>query len=559
MNRNEGLRRLQTEEFDLCIIGGGASGAGCALDAALRGLKVVLVEKDDFAAGTSSKSTKLIHGGVRYLEQAFRNFDFAQLRQVWHGLRERRFLLRNAPHLAHPQALLTPVRGWWEGLYYFIGLRLYDLLGGRGRLQGRKSKSTRSRWLARKEMRRRMGGLRPDLHSAVLYYDGQMDDARYCLALVQSAVEAGATAVNHLELLSFEKDDSGKISGAQLRDLLSREAAGLRIRSRLFLNCTGPQADTLRQLANPALPGRLRPSKGVHLVLSPGALGSKADGLLIPKTPDGRVVFALPFQGRVLLGTTDDAYADLRKEPVLESGEVDFLIETLQPYLAEPLAKAAVTAGYGGLRPLLAPAPAALGNERRSTKRLLRDHLVEHDAGSNLLSLLGGKWTTYRLMASDAVDAACRLLDVGARSKTARHRLVGAVGYAFPKLKKIAMANGLEADVAEHLTRQYGSRVPDLLALLKENAAWRERLVTAFPFLKAEVVYATRFEMACTLRDVLARRLRLEVLDWAATLAVIPETAALMGAELGWSAAEKQRQIAHYTGLLREFQQKAGL
>ncbi|MEO6758995.1 MAG: FAD-dependent oxidoreductase, partial [Saprospiraceae bacterium] len=310
MNRNDHLPRLRSEVFDLCIIGGGASGAGCALDAALRGLKVALVEKSDFAAGTSSRSTKLIHGGVRYLEQAFKNLDFAQLRQVRHGLEERHILLANAPHLAHPLAILTPVFSWWEGLYLRIGLWLYD------HFAARKDDLPASRWLSRAEARQRMPGLSPQIHSAVLYYDGQLDDARYALALVQSAAAAGAAVANHLEVTAFQNDPTGKLTSITLQDQLIGDS--FQLQARQFLNCTGPFADTIRQLANPALPPRIRPSKGVHVVLPKTVLKS-ADAMLIPRTPDGRVVFAIPFEGRLLLGTTDQDYPATGQEPLLEN------------------------------------------------------------------------------------------------------------------------------------------------------------------------------------------------------------------------------------------------
>ncbi len=269
MNRTKNLDRLSNEEFDLCIIGGGASGAGCALDAALRGLKVALIEKTDFAAGTSSRSTKLVHGGVRYLEQAFKNLDFAQLRQVRHGLAERRIVLQNAPHLAHPLGLITPVFSWWEGLYISIGLKLYDWFSGH-RLQVPDNQAANrfppSRWLNKREALGMMPGLSPNIHSAVLYYDGQMDDARYCLALIQSAAEAGAVVANHLEVSGFQKNDKGHLVAAIVKNQVENSPA-FELKAKQFLNCTGPYADAIRQMANPSLTPRIRASKGVHLVL----------------------------------------------------------------------------------------------------------------------------------------------------------------------------------------------------------------------------------------------------------------------------------------------------
>jgi len=553
MNRTQHLNRLQTEEFDLCIIGGGASGAGCALDAALRGLKVALIEKTDFAAETSSRSTKLVHGGVRYLEQAFKNFDFAQLRQVRHGLRERRNVLRNAPHLARPLGLVTPVFSWWEGLYFTIGLKLYDWIAGAG-----KGRFPRSRWLGRKEALHLMPGLSPDIHSAVLYYDGQLDDARYCLALVQSAARAAAVVANHLAVTGFERDESGLLCACRVEDQLTTGAV-FAVRAKRFLNCTGPYADQIRHLANPELMPRIRPSKGVHLVLRQETLGGQ-HAMLIPKTRDGRMVFAIPFEGHLILGTTDEPYSDLEQEPLLEASEIRFLLETLQPFIAQKIEPRHVTAGFGGIRPLLAPASnnsnpayAEASAGKQTTKSLLRDHEVEQDLSSGLVSLLGGKWTTYRLMARDAVDVLCQNLGVNVPCQTAQHRLVGAEHGDAGEKENIRVMYGFDADICQHLAAKYGNRASDLSEITLENPVLAERILPNFPFLKAEIVYAAREEMALTLRDFLARRIRLEVLDWEAAKKAAPVVAHYMGIELGWSETFQKTQVENYVALLDNF------
>lgn len=544
MNRTQGLQRLQKESFDICIIGGGASGAGCALDAALRGFKVALIEKNDFAAETSSKSTKLIHGGVRYLEQAFKNFDFAQLKQVKHGLEERQIVLQNAPHLARPLPLLTPVFSWWEGLYFSIGLRMYDFFAKGDSLP-------KSRWLSKKETMLRMPSLDAEkLHSAVLYFDGQLDDARYCLGLAHAASEAGVAVANHLQLIDFEKDDAGKLTGAQVASTLEENAVAFTIQASLFINCTGATADTVRLKANPALRHRIRPSKGVHVVLPYEVLKSD-DAMLIPKTSDGRVVFAIPFEGQLLLGTTDTDYTKLDQEPVLEEKEVDFLLDTLAPYLAKRPVKSQVKAGFGGLRPLLA------ADASDSTKKLVRDHEVEHDAVSNLVSLLGGKWTTYRYMAQETIDKACELLGNERACQTADHVLVGGEDFAFEDWKIIQTVYRLAKDIAKHLIRKYGSRAHKVARLTQENVTWAQRLVDKFPFIQAEVIYQVREEMACTLRDVLARRMRLEIMDWEAAQEAVPVVANLMAQELGWTQEQKQQQTDDYLRLLQSFIQSA--
>lgn len=548
MDRNTNLRRLQDETFDLCIIGGGASGAGCALDAALRGLKVALIERTDFAAETSSKSTKLIHGGVRYLEQAFKKFDFAQIKQVRHGLEERHILLQNAPHLARPVGLITPVFNWWEGLYYAIGLTLYGwFASGNDHLP-------KSRWLTKKEALTRVPGLSGSIHSAVLYYDGQFDDARYCLALVRSAAEAGAVVVNHAEVIDFEKDEDGKINAVVFKDTLpndhSRHSAG-KISAKLFLNCTGPFSDKIRSKANAGLEARLRPSKGIHVVLPKTILGSD-DALLIPKTKDGRIIFAIPFEQQLLLGTTDTARPDSDTEPFPEAEEIDFLLETLQPYIRPRIDRLQVKSGFGGYRPLIQASD-------RQTKSLLRDHEVEHDADSNLISLLGGKWTTYRLMAKDAVDFVCRLLCISGSSTTGIHLLTGAEGYQTDFWKKIQSDYGLEPDISQHLAHKYGARAYELLGMSKKRPWLTERLLPRYPFLKAEIVYAVQKEMARTLRDFLARRIRLEITDWQATEDAIPVVAEVMGEELGWTEEIRGQEAAAYRTLLAHIKKQANL
>lgn len=544
MNRPKNLARLHTEEFDICIIGGGASGAGCALDAALRGYRVALIDKKDFASETSSRSTKLIHGGVRYLEQAFTKLDFAQLKQVRHGLEERRIVIKNAPHLARPLALLTPVFSWIEGLYYSIGLKMYDWFANDSTLP-------KGKWLSKKEVMARMPTLdKNKLHSAVLYYDGQHDDARYCLALVQSAQEQGVAVANYVEVTDFVKDPTGKITKATVIDTLSQQ--NFSIEAKVFLNCTGAFADAIRLRANPNLPNRMRPSKGVHVVLPYATLNS-TDAMLIPKTSDGRVVFAIPFEGQLVVGTTDTEYREIDKEPVLDKKEVDFLLATLRPYLKKDPEPGDIKAGFGGLRPLLAADPT------KSTKGLTRDHEVEHDEASNLVSLLGGKWTTYRLMAQDAVDKVEEILEKKNPCLTADHVLAGGEDFNYEDWKNIQQTYDLEEGTCKHLLLKYGSRAERVIELIWDDATLGERLVPHLPYLKAEVIYVTRYEMAVTPRDFLARRIRMEITDWDATLACLPTVCDLMGQELGWDAATERQMANDYTALVREFQREAGV
>jgi glycerol-3-phosphate dehydrogenase len=546
MNRTEHLQRATEQDFDLCIIGGGASGAGCALDAALRGLRVLLVERDDFANATSSRSTKLIHGGVRYLEQAFKNLDFGQLRQVRHGLEERHIVLTNAPHLAQPLALVTPVFSWLEGLYFSIGLRLYDFFASK------KDTLPGSQWLSRADTLQRIPTLSPRMHSSVLYYDGQLDDARYALALVQSAAEAGATVLNYAQVIDFQKNNhTQQLESATVEDRATGRR--LRIGARVFLNCCGPYADHIRLMANPARQARIRPSKGVHAVLPAEVLGGR-DALLIPKTPDGRVVFAIPFGGQTLLGTTDTEYDSLEREPTLERAELDFLLETLDRYLAQPTDRSRVKAGFGGLRPLIA---AADTGTKKATKGLLRDHEVERDAESGLLSLLGGKWTTYRLMAADAVDAACAQLGVSAPCATAQHRLVGGEQWQADGWQQWVGQSGWSAATARHLHHNYGTRAERVAALAQNEPRWAEPIHPNYPYVLAEVMYAAREEMCLTIRDFLARRTRLEICDWSAAIESAASVATLLGAELGWNDQKIMTQTLEYQQLIQSFAQSA--
>ena len=543
MNRNASLDKLRSEEFDICIIGAGASGAGCALDAALRGYKVAIIDRKDFASETSSRSTKLIHGGVRYLEQAFKKLDFAQLKQVKHGLEERHIVLKNAPHLARPLALMTPVGSWIEGLYFKIGLQIYDTFATNDSLP-------KSKWLTKKEVLDKIPTLNMEkLHSGVLYYDGQLDDARYCLALVQSASEAGAVVANYLNVNAFTKDNTGKLSGVRVQD--TQSGGEILIKTKLVINCTGPFADHVRLLANPALPERIRPSKGVHIVLPYETLNSEY-AMLIPKTSDGRVVFAIPFEGSMMIGTTDTESDSLDIEATLNVSEKQYLVDTLNPFLAKPIDIKQLKAGFGGLRPLLAADPS------KSTKSLVRDHEVEVDPKSGLVSLLGGKWTTYRLMAKDTIDEADVIFSKSNPCITADHVLAGGENFNVDLLQKSISATDLPEDIIKHLIKKYGSRVAHINELIQNDPTLKDRLSPKYPYIKAEVIYTVRHEMAITPRDFLARRVRMEITDWNETLNCLPIVARLMATELGWDAAGEQNQVNEYALQLKGFIANAG-
>lgn len=529
MKRHENLNKLKNETFDICIIGAGASGAGVALDAVLRGYKVALIDSGDFCGETSSKSTKLIHGGVRYLEQAFKNFDFEQLNQVKHGLRERKFLYSNARYITKKLGIITPVFSAFEGFYYFIGLKLYGFFALKDHFPS-------ARWLTKKELLTESPNITTRAHSGVLYYDGQLDDTRFVVSLVKSAEKNGAALANYVELRSFEKDNQGKLLAAEVEDKLTNEKFS--IKAKTFINCTGPFSDAIRLMANSEEEKRIVPSKGVHIIVPKKYFeGDKA--LLIPKTSDGRLIFVIPFRGNVMIGTTDTPYKNLNEEAKLNEEEARYLLETAAPYLSSVPEFGEIKGGFGGVRPLLL----AKKRNENNTKALLRDHEVEWDEKSGLVSLLGGKWTTYRLMAEDTMNKVDEVLGANNVCKTHEFKLDGN-DFEPEKLE------GIEDVLWERLVSYYGNHSKEVLEIdLSE-----EKIHNAQPYLIAEIRYACRFEMAQTIRDFTARRIRWEILDWKSCYEATPKIAEIMAEELNWSEERKQKEIKEYQSLVKRFQ-----
>ena len=550
MKRADHLRRLQEERFDLLVIGGGATGCGSALDAATRGLRVALVERADFGSGTSSRSTKLVHGGVRYLEQAIKRIDRAQFRLVREALRERKALLELAPHLVHELPIFVPLYQLGQHPYYRIGLRLYDRLAGKYALR-------RSEFVPREHAHTRFPYLREQvrghgpprrLRGGVVYYDGQFDDARMNLALALTAAEQGAAIANYVAVEGFTTDSRGRITGAAVRDQLS--GAGWPVRARVVLNAAGPYVDKLRTLDDADSQPLLRVSAGTHLVLGPH-FPAPDTGFLIPRTEDGRVIFVLPWQRRLLVGTTEVS-APVTEDPVPSPREVHYLLDHLNNYLNVPVRADDVAAAWCGLRPLIAAPPRRVAGgrrRRRGTASLIRDHYLTEGRGG-LITVAGGKWTTYRVMAVHAVNRAVAAggLPVRSGSQTRSTPLAGAAGYR-PDAAGLQHRHGLPADVARHLDASFGDRAAQVGALAETG--YGARLATRYPYLEAEVVYATRHEAACTVDDVLSRRTRLAFLDSAAALAAVPRVAALLADELGWSASERRRQEASAAATLQ--------
>ncbi len=524
MNRAEQLSRLQNETYDVLVIGGGATGAGVALDAVSRGLKTALVERDDFSAGTSSRSTKLVHGGVRYLEQAVKGLDRTQFNLVKDALKERATLLRLAPHLAHPLPILTPLYSWFQIPYMMVGLKMYDALAGRANLEG-------SRFVSRDEAVERFPMLKHEgLRGAVLYYDGQFDDARMNVELALTAAREGAAVANHLEVTGLLKE-AGRMAGAAVEDTLTGES--WEIRAKTVVNATGPFSDAVRQLDDPAAPQLLTASSGVHIVLD-GRFSPPETGLLIPKTDDGRVLFLLPWLGYTLFGTTDNP-AQIEPNPKASSDDIDYLLDYLGRYFNVPATRDDVLATWSGLRPLVSDPKAA------DTAKVSRDHVVNTSA-SGLITIAGGKWTTYRKMALDTVDEALKVGGLKAStSRTEDLPLVGATGFEADGAAQLAARYSLEADVAAYLNRAYGGRAEQVAELSREHP---ERLVPGHPHLGAEVVYSALHEGACTATDFLARRTRLAFLDQRAALAALPKVSALLAETLSWDAARRRREVA---------------
>ena len=535
MNRKAQLEQLQQGTFDVLVIGGGATGTGVALDAVSRGLKTALVERDDFSAGSSSRSTKLVHGGVRYLEQAVKGLDRTQFNLVRDALKERAVLLDNAPHLAHPLPILTPLYNWFQIPYMMIGLKLYDTLAGRANLKS-------SRFVGREEALRRFPMLKKEgLRGAVLYYDGQFDDARMNVSLALTAAHEGAAVANHLEVTKLLKA-GGRVAGASVRDTLSGETWD--IRAKVVVNATGPFTDAIRHLDDADAAPMLTASSGVHIVLD-GHFSPPGTGLLIPQTDDGRVLFLLPWLGYTLFGTTDHPAA-IEPNPQPSEDDIDYLLSYLGRYFDVPATRDDILATWSGLRPLVSDPKAA------DTAKVSRDHVV-NTSSSGLVTVAGGKWTTYRKMALDTVDEVLKVgrLQAGP-SRTEQLKLVGAEAFRPAGAATLAAQFGLDDDVAEYLNRAYGDRAVKVAELAE---TYPKRLVPGHPQLGAEVIYSATYEGADTAVDFLARRTRLAFLDRGAALAALPQVIDLLGEALSWDEARKQREQQEAETYLGKVQQ----
>ncbi len=539
--RRDSLEKFSEETFDILIIGGGITGAGIALDASARGLRVALVEKRDFASGTSSRSTKLIHGGLRYLE----HFDFALVRE---GLRERAILLQIAPQLVKPFPFVIPIyrnarRNYDHPLKMRAGLLLYDLLAGRYSFGSH-------RRLSYDQVLKLAPHLDTQgLKGAFLYYDALTDDSRLVIEVIKAAYERSASIANYTRAIGFIKDAEGQVAGAHLRDeLTGNEIAA---RSRVVINATGVWMNDIIGLdrqSGKQMSKSVRPSKGIHLTVSADRL-QISSAWLIPSLRSHRFYFVVPWEGRVNIGTTDNDYAGDLDSPRAEKDEVGEILGAINSYFpSAELEPSDVISSWAGLRPLISES-----NAKKTTDVSRKEELYESTHG--LISISGGKLTTYRLMAERAVDLAARRLSkrfgiVSGDVDTNNIALSGSL-MTREQLGKVAQRlvenEKLTTETADHLVYAYGSNYQQLIEFMHKDEQLREPLVEGLPHLRAEVLHAARSEMALTLADVLARRTRLAMLAGDGSLRCAPVAADLMGRELGWSDDEVKRQIAQFT------------
>jgi glycerol-3-phosphate dehydrogenase len=512
MNRQSMLDQLRADPsavWDIVVIGGGATGAGVALDAAARGFRVALVEQSDFGKGTSSRSTKLVHGGVRYLEQG----NISLVREALH---ERGLLRQNAPHLVHPLAFVLPTYQFGQRAFYGLGLKVYDLLAGRLGFG-------RSRLLSRAKTIEYLPTIAPHgLRGGVIYFDAQFDDARLLLNILQTAAEQGAVVANYVRVVRLLKSSSGKVTGVAVRDLETESE--FEIAARVVVNATGPFVDEVRQFDTPTERPIIAPSQGIHLVLPRKFLPSDK-ALIVPKTRDGRVLFAIPWHGAVVAGTTDTPIEHATLEPRPLEAEIDFVLETLAGYLAAPPSRGDALSTFAGIRPLVK------AGDAKNTAKLARDHtILVSDA--QLITITGGKWTTYRRMAHDCVERAIEVGDL-LRSPCVT--------------EKLPIHGACPPSDVEGARWYYGSDAPLVDQLQQSEASLAEPIHPALSLTAADVVWGVRHEMARSVDDVLARRSRSLLLNAQAATEAAPRVAQIMAREL-------QRDSAWIAGEIAAFQ-----
>jgi glycerol-3-phosphate dehydrogenase len=496
----------QAAPWDMVIIGGGATGVGVAVDAASRAFDVLLLEQNDFGKGTSSRSTKLVHGGVRYLEQG-------NISLVMEALKERGLLRHNAPHLVRDLPFIVPNYDWWEAPFYGLGLKMYDMLAGKYGFGA-------SRLLSKADILEKLPAVKPEgLRGGVLYYDGQFDDSRLLINLVATAAEQGATLLNYMEVVRITKDAEGYVNGVIAVDKESGKE--LVVKANAVINATGAFCDKVRRMSDPQVAPMIAPSQGIHLVFDKSIMPGDT-AIMVPHTSDGRVMFAIPWHNHVLVGTTDTAIKEPLLEPLPLEHEIEFILETAGKYLDRAPSRADVLSVFVGIRPLVKMPGGA------STAALSRDHTIHIDP-SGLLTICGGKWTTYRKMAEDAVDHATTLAKLDER----------------PCRTKTLKIHGHRTNNRNLGTLAvYGSDGLNIKELIRHDPSLGEQLHPQLPYCPAEVIWAVRQEMALTVEDVLARRTRALFLNSRAAAAMAPAVAKIMAKELNrddtWTAQQIQ-------------------
>lgn len=512
-DRQKLLQRLDDQtSWDVLVIGGGATGLGIAVDAAARGLSVALFERDDFAKGTSSRSTKLIHGGVRYLAQG-------DLKLVYSALRERNFVLKNAAHVAGRQSFIIPCYSYSDILKYSVGLRLYDVLAGSFGLG-------QSRFVKRKKVAALMPNVKvKGLKGGVEYFDGQFDDARLAINLAQTAVERSAVVLNYCDVSALTKS-AGEVSGAVVTD--KETGREYTVKAKSVINATGVFVDEVLKMDDAQAEKLVRPSQGVHIVIDKKFMNSES-ALLIPKTDDGRVLFAVPWHDHLIVGTTDTPLNEHSVEPVAQQSEVQFILETVNRYLQTAVTNEDVQSVYAGLRPLAAPKDSGA-----ATKELSRDHkLIISPSG--LITITGGKWTTYRKMAEEAVD----VVEKKSSEKTS-------------STTKTLHIHGCRPPSGTRLS-VYGTDEDMIVQLVGDDPSLGDTMVDGYEYTKAEVVWAIRNEMARTVEDVLARRVRLLFLDAKAAIAAAPAVADIFVKEMKWDDRMKEQQLNSFYSIANNY------
>jgi glycerol-3-phosphate dehydrogenase len=517
MTRPEMLDRLRSHDaaWDVIIVGGGATGVGVAIDAASRGYDTLLVERSDFGKGTSSRSTKLVHGGVRYLEQG-------NISLVMEALKERGILRQNAPHLVSDLAFIVPSYDWWEAPFYGLGLKLYNILSGQYGFGA-------SKILSREETLERLPTINQDgLRGGVVYYDGQFDDARLLINMVTTAAEQGATLLNYCRVTGLTKESDGFVNGVVVTD--EESGAQFTATARVVVNATGPFTDGVRRLADPSVKPMISPSQGVHLVFDRSFLPGDS-AIMVPHTSDGRVMFAIPWHGHTLVGTTDTAIPEPTEDPSPKEEEIEFILQTAGEYLHKAPRRSDVLSVFTGIRPLVRAANSS------NTAALSRDHTIHIDE-SGLLSIAGGKWTTYRNMAEDCVNHAAILGKLQERECITRQLKI----------------HGFHSQARDFGSLSfYGSDAAALQELMRSEPELAQPLSRDLPYVRAEVIWAVRHEMARTVEDVLSRRTRALFLNAKAALAAGPKVAALMARELGYDPTWETRQLEAFGKVAAHF------